>query len=208
MTPPAAFDGAEFRRIADAPPIPRYTKNAFGWWLHDFFVHPVVGTIGLFGRLCGSLRIITVSHHIHNSTAPSNDSVADYIESMTRACHNETIGSNGSVKQESPMEAHLRRVEYSNGLHSPETEMKYFTAGEELRLTQRAAAKLALEIFEHKSAAEHFETNEHAARHIAQNADHPKMVELRKQHQRLLDAVAASAGVGHLLLSDILEHKK
>ena len=67
--------------------------NALCWWLHDFFMHPLTGTIGLVGRLCGSLRLLSVSHHLHNATAPSNDVLADYAEAAYRAGCNETRGN-------------------------------------------------------------------------------------------------------------------
>lgn len=69
---------------------PRYATNSLAWWFHDAVVHPVTGTLGLLGRLCRSPRVMALGHHIHNSTAPSNDAVADYIEAARRAGHNET----------------------------------------------------------------------------------------------------------------------
>ena len=68
-------------------------SEAFAWWLHDAFAHPVTGTLGLFGRLIGSLRVMALAHHAHNATAPSNDALADYLQAAYRAGCNETSGN-------------------------------------------------------------------------------------------------------------------
>lgn len=68
----------------------RYEQQALGWWFHDVVVHPISGTIGLVGNLTRSFRLMALAHHLHNGSAPSNDSIADYIEAAGRACSNET----------------------------------------------------------------------------------------------------------------------
>lgn len=70
--------------------------EAIGWLLHDAFVHPITGIAGFVGKIVTlmprsrmGLRVITLAHHIHNSTAPSNDVLADYAHATAMACHNE-----------------------------------------------------------------------------------------------------------------------
>lgn len=78
----------------------RYASSiteAVGWLLHDTVVHVVTGLIGFTGRLTGlvprtgsaGLRLITLAHHIHNATAPSNDVLSDHAHATALACHNE-----------------------------------------------------------------------------------------------------------------------
>lgn len=78
----------------------RYASSiaeAFGWLLHDTVVHVATGMIGFAGKLVSlvpgtgstGLRLITVAHHIHNATAPSNDVLSDHAHAMALACHNE-----------------------------------------------------------------------------------------------------------------------
>jgi hypothetical protein len=73
--------------------LTRYAANSLWWFLHDLLIHPLTGAIGLLGRLCGSYRLMALSHHIHNVTAPSNDALADYAEAAYRAGCNETPGN-------------------------------------------------------------------------------------------------------------------
>jgi hypothetical protein len=68
----------------------RYMTNAVGWLLHDTIVHPLTGIVGFAGRLCWSMRLMALSHHMHNVTAPNNDMLADYVEALQRAGKNET----------------------------------------------------------------------------------------------------------------------
>jgi hypothetical protein len=67
----------------------RYMTNAVGWLLHDTIVHPLTGIVGFVGRLCWSMRLMALSHHMHNVTAPNNDMLADYVEALQRAGKNE-----------------------------------------------------------------------------------------------------------------------
>lgn len=67
----------------------RYASNSVAWWLHDTVVHPLTGALGLFGRAIRSPRIMGLSHHIHNATAPSNDAWGDWAEAAHRAACNE-----------------------------------------------------------------------------------------------------------------------
>lgn len=98
-TPPAEPGAArgEGARDADDNSALRYAvggkRNAVAWWLHDCFIHPLTGTMGLTGRLMGSLRLLTLAHHIHNVSAPSDDVLADYAEAAYRATCNETRGN-------------------------------------------------------------------------------------------------------------------
>jgi hypothetical protein len=69
--------------------------EAIGWLLHDVCVHPVTGIAGFIGKLLtlmpstAGLRVMTLGHHFHNATAPSNDVLADYAHATALACHNE-----------------------------------------------------------------------------------------------------------------------
>ena len=58
----------------------RYTSNSVAWWLHDTVVHPFTGAMGLMGRMLRSPRIMALSHHLHNATAPSNDAWGDWAD--------------------------------------------------------------------------------------------------------------------------------
>lgn len=75
---------------------PRYLttiREACCWWVHDALIHPITGTFGLIGRIVGSYRVMALAHHVHNATAPSNDSLADYLEASYRAGCNETASN-------------------------------------------------------------------------------------------------------------------
>jgi hypothetical protein len=98
----------------------RYMTNAVGWLLHDTIVHPLTGIIGFVGRLCWSMRLMALSHHMHNVTAPNNDVLADYVEALQRASRNET--SNNPTGEMTPDEQSymLRKTAERTGLSESE----------------------------------------------------------------------------------------
>ncbi len=70
----------------------RIILDDLGWLAHDCLVHPITGAIGFIGRIVKSPRIVALSMHAHNASAPSNDVWADLSEAAARSTHNETYG--------------------------------------------------------------------------------------------------------------------
>lgn len=72
--------------------------ETFVWLFHDTCIHCLTGILGFVGKIVGilpgtgsvGLRLVTIAHHVHNATAPSNDVLADYAHARALACHNET----------------------------------------------------------------------------------------------------------------------
>lgn len=71
----------------------RYATNGLAWFAHDALVHPAIGCLGLLGRLLRSPRLMALSHHIHNASAPSNDAWGDWADAAYRASCNEGSGT-------------------------------------------------------------------------------------------------------------------
>ena len=95
---------------SDNEPYMRYASNSFAWWIHDSIIHPFTGTLGLLGKLLKAPRLMALSHHLHNATAPSNDSWADYAEAAYRAGCNET--ANNPMGSMTPDEQEWVRKKY------------------------------------------------------------------------------------------------
>lgn len=107
----------------------RYMTNAVGWLLHDTLVHPLTGIVGFAGRLTWSMRLMALSHHLHNVTAPNNDTLADYAEALYRAGCNE---GGGQLTEEQWRRREERR-RWDNENLSPECLATRFVDFEDLR---------------------------------------------------------------------------
>lgn len=102
--PRGCLPGRPFRGKREEGEHVRYASSlleAFCWLVHDTLVHCVTGIVGFAGRITSiipgtgtvGLRLITIAHHLHNATAPSNDVLSDHAHAVALACHNESPGN-------------------------------------------------------------------------------------------------------------------